>query len=115
MQTDVALQESAPAPRERITPIQEAEALPQAIFTALFEGRKYIYKRQFLTSKITIFRNRAVRAVKVGNFLYIEQDKFGMDNWSERARSGEHIMHIYNLANDARIAEVVNGKVYRLN
>jgi len=84
-------------------------------FSTLFSGYKFTYKNQVLASTIEIFRGKAVRAIKVGDFAYIEQNKLGMDEWAKRARKGQLIMHIYNFKTNTRVATVVNGTVHKVN
>lgn len=85
--------------------------LPLACFSAMFSDYKFIYKGKIISTRIISFRNKALRAIRIGDFLYIEQTKLGKGKWSKMARKGDKIMHIYNEKTNKRVASVINGAI----
>ena len=98
----------------RAASIPYATMLPQAAFMVLFANFKFMFRGNPLKVKLIYHEGDLARAIEVGDFLYIEQNKLGNGNLAKERRAGKLILNIYNKKNMSKIAMVINGKVYRV-
>jgi len=90
--------------------------LPSAVFMYMFMGTRVLYKGKLLNSCIMYSpKGRTVRATEVGDFLYVEQEKYGDNSsWAQLAREGHKILWIIHRPTTKLVGKVVNGKVTQL-
>lgn len=92
--------------------IEDPKMLPKAAFMVMFARMRILYKGQLLvTSIITSKRGRLLRAIEVGDYLYIEQEKFEQTHWAAMARKGHGILWIVHRPTAELVGKVVDGKV----
>lgn len=100
--------------KNRAAIIPEAQMLPLGTFMVLFGGFRFLYKGSLMSVKLINFDGDLSRGIEIGDFLYIEQNKFGNSKMAQRRRAGELILNIVDKRNNRLVGRVVNGKVIRL-
>jgi len=95
--------------------VTEASMLPKAAWMVMFGNMRVMYKGALLTSNIVrSTKGKLLRAIEVGDYLYIEQEKFEQTHWAEMARKGNKILWIVHKPTAKLVGKVVNSVVQKL-
>lgn len=95
--------------------VTKAADLPSAIYKHLFEHIRVLYNRRLISSSIlTDNRGRAHRGVRVGSFVYVQQDKQQNSCYGKIARQGQNIVWVIHAPSKKVVGKVVNGKTVRI-
>ena len=89
--------------------------LPSACFAVMFMNTRILYKGKLLSSSIIPnIKGKLLRAIEVGDYLYISQELFENTHWAKLARSGHKILWVVNRPTGKVVGKVVNGKVTKI-
>ena len=105
--------------------INKSNQLPLAIYNLIFNGVKVIYKgNQIKKYTVSMRSGGTISKVKVGEFLYLEQNPYKDSKYGRLARQGHKIIWIiYEPVNKSKqhpfrpgayIAKVVDEEIERL-
>jgi hypothetical protein len=108
------MQQKAEAPK--IIKIEDSKLLPGALYLSTFFKTRVLYKGKLLAGRILPGpKNQALKAIEVGDYLYIEQEKYGQNTkWAALARSGHNILWIVHKPTWKTVGKVVNGEITKL-
>lgn len=92
-----------------------ATDLPLAIYKHLFDHTRVMYKGKLISSRIlTDSRGRVHRGVRIGNFIYIQQNKLQNNHYGKIARQGQNIVWVIHAPSKKVVGKVVDGKTARI-
>ena len=95
--------------------INKASSLPEAAYKTMFLNERMVFNGVLLQTGIIKGRNKKLlRAIKVGDYLYIEQEKFEDTHWAEMARKGHNVMWIVHHPSAKLVGKVVDGEVTQI-
>lgn len=90
--------------------------LPRLVYKLLFDGAEIFYKdKQLQLGKVRLRSGRGtLKKVKVGDYVYLEQNPHTASRWGALARCNHNIMWIIHDPSGKYIGRVVDGKVTQL-
>lgn len=86
--------------------------LPGLVYKLFFTGAKIIYKGKELQA--TTVAGGKVKKIKIGNYIYLEQNPIKNSRWGALARCNHNILWIINDTNGKYIGRVVDGQISQL-
>ena len=95
--------------------IKDPTLLPKACYSSMFLGTKIAYLGKALSSRIVQGKGgKLMRAIEVGDYLYVAQDLYKDSKWASLARAGHKILWVVHRPSATVVGKVVDGKVTRL-
>lgn len=85
-----------------------AKELPALIYRAIFHNEQFLWKGQF-TSKTQTSKQK-LRKVQIGDWLYLEQNKFKDSENGRLAKKGHKIIWIIHQPTNTWVGKIINGK-----
>ena len=90
--------------------MQVSSRILSLIYKNLFAGRNFRFKGR----KIPLKRVRGLKAYKIVNLLFIEQNPKTDSKYARMAKRGRKIMWVIDQRKNEYLARVIDGKIERL-
>lgn len=96
--------------------IWDSKKLPQAVFNLFFNRKAVTYKGKLLkTKQVMLKAGGTIKKIKIGDYVYLEQNPHTSSSYASAARNGKKIMWIIYSPSHTYVGRVVDGKVTRLD